>query len=270
MSINVNTGTYLDRILRNTQVEVEQRRASTDREELQRRASAQPTPVDFIAALRRPGVQVIAEIKRRSPSKGPIAPDCDVEAIAEEYISGGCAAISVLTDQKFFDGSLHDLETVSQMAHATELQRPILRKDFVIDPFQLLEARACGADAVLLIVSALDDAVLRDLLAASSDLGLTALVEVHDEAELERALNTDAELIGINNRDLRTFEVTLETTERLASLVPEQITLVGESGIHDRDDLQRLERAGVQAVLVGESLMRQPDRARAIKELRSC
>jgi indole-3-glycerol phosphate synthase len=214
-------------------------------------------------ALRRDATSIIAEVKRASPSKGPIAPDIVAVEVAAEYIAGGTAAISVLTDERFFHGSLDDLRLVAAVAEQT----PVLRKDFVLDAYQIAEARAAGAAAVLLIVAALTDESLRELHQAACEYGLDALVEVHDEAELERALAAEATLIGVNNRDLRTFEVDLVTTERLATLVPPEVTLVGESGIRTRADVERLGRAGVHAVLVGETLMRAPDRAAAVREL---
>jgi indole-3-glycerol phosphate synthase len=262
------TGTYLDRILENTRAELASRRAAMPYAELERAASAAPTPVS-VEGLRAEHVTVIAEFKRASPSKGAIAPNAVARAIAREYVAGGAGAISVLTDARYFGGSLGDLRAVADVAHAGARPTPVLRKDFVIDAYQLAEARAVGADIVLLIVAALGDAELRELLAAARDFGLAALVEVHDEGELERALAVDAMLVGINNRDLRSFQVDLATTERLASLAPPGVTLVGESGIQTRADVRRLGRAGVRAVLVGESLMRAPDRAAAMRELLS-
>ncbi len=266
--VNIETGTYLDTILRNTELELGARKQTTPQDVLIE-CGTDHQPVDMISALREPGTRVISEFKRASPSKGPIAPDATVEQIVTGYLAGGCAAISVLTDERFFQGSLQDLETVSQMAHANPTPRPVLRKDFVIDSYQIDEARAHGADAVLLIVAALDDATLQSLIDYADQRSLTPLVEVHDEREMERALATSAALIGINNRNLRTFEVDLATTERLAPLVPSNITLVGESGIHTREDVERLEAAGVHAVLVGESLMRQSDQAEAVRRLTS-
>jgi indole-3-glycerol phosphate synthase len=264
--VGATTGTYLDRILENTRAELAERRATTPYAEIDRAARSAPRTVG-VAGLRANHVTVIAEFKRASPSKGPIAPDADASAIAHDYIAGGAAAISVLTDARYFGGSLDDLRAVADIAHSGARQTPVLRKDFVIDVYQLAEARAAGADIVLLIVAALGDAELRELLAAARDFGLAALVEVHEETELERALAAGATLVGVNNRDLRSFQVDLATTERLAPLVSPGVTLVGESGVQTRADVARLGRAGVHAVLVGESLMRALDRAAAVREL---
>jgi indole-3-glycerol phosphate synthase len=213
---------------------------------------------DFLAALRAPktgDVALIAEVKKASPSAGVICPDFDPVRIAKEYEAAGARCLSVLTDEKFFHGSLDYLR---QIRAAVEL--PLLRKDFIIDERQILEAIEWGADAILLIVAILDDARLKKFHTLATEAGLAALVEVHDEAELERALAADAELIGVNNRDLKTFKVDLGTTERLAaklfSTTAETSLLVAESGIHTRVDVERLKRAGAQAILVGESLMR--------------
>jgi indole-3-glycerol phosphate synthase len=265
--VGATTGTYLDRILENTRAELAERRATTPYTQLEHAARSTPKTVG-VAGLRANHVTVIAEFKRASPSKGPIASGADADAIARDYVAGGATAISVLTDQRYFGGSLDDLRAVAGIAHGAR-PTPVLRKDFVIDAYQLAEARAAGADIVLLIVAALEDAELRELLAVADSFGLAALVEVHDVAELERALAADATLIGVNNRDLRSFQVDLATTERLAPLVPPSVTLVGESGVQTRADVERLGRAGVHAVLVGESLMRASDRAAALRQLLS-
>jgi indole-3-glycerol phosphate synthase len=262
------TGTFLDRILENTAVELATRRAVRPLHEVERAARTMPPAVPFADGLRGAGVSVIAEVKRASPSRGPIVPGVGAVEIARDYVAGGAAAISVLTDERFFLGSLDDLRSVASVAHAATPAVPVLRKDFVLDAYQIAEARAAGADAVLLIVAALDDRQLFELQQTAEDWGLAALVEVHDERELERALAMDAQFVGVNNRDLHSFVVDLATTERIARLVPDDVTLVGESGIHTRADVERLGRAGVHAVLVGESLMRAPDRAAALRELR--
>jgi indole-3-glycerol phosphate synthase len=211
--------------------------------------------------------RVIAEIKRRSPSRGEIRADFDPAALAKAYAEAGAAAISVLTDERYFGGSLEHLERVRE---ATDV--PVLRKDFAIDAYQIDEARARGADAVLLIAAAFagDGGThrLSDLRGRAEELGLDALVEVHDEAELDGALAIGADLVGINNRNLETFAVDLGTTERLAGRIPEGVVLVAESGIFTNDDIRRLERAGAQAFLVGESLMREPDVGLALRSLR--
>ena len=261
------TGTYLDRILDNTAREVEGRKARTPLADLERETATQPTPLSMTNALRSTDVTVIAEVKRASPSKGEIAPGIDAAEVAQEYITGGASGISVLTDERFFSGSLDDLRAVAAVAHNPLHATPVLRKDFVIDPYQVIEARAAGADCILLIVAALDDERLTSLLQEAHDLGMDVLVEVHAEAELDRALTVGATLIGVNSRDLRTFTVDLATIERLAARVPPHVTLVGESGIRTREDVERLRQAGVHAVLVGETLMRAPDRSAVVREL---
>jgi indole-3-glycerol phosphate synthase len=262
------TGTYLDRILENTAGDVRRRIGAAPVESLHELVAAQREPVSLAAALTVTAeIAIIAEFKRASPSRGEIAPGVAAAEIAADYLRGGCAALSVLTDERFFQGSLADLREVAALAHEAAPARPLLRKDFIISPYQVLEARAHGADAILLIVAALQDAQLRELHDQALELGMGILVEVHDEGELERALAASPVIIGINNRDLRTFEVDLGVTERLAPRVPDGIAVVGESGIHSRADILRLAAAGVDAVLVGESLMRRQDRASAVREL---
>jgi indole-3-glycerol phosphate synthase len=264
----IGNGTYLDRILANTEDELRERMSAQPEEGLQDLAAEQDPPVSLATALTsEPGVSVIAEFKRASPSRGQIVADADPTAIATEYIQGGCAAVSVLTDERYFQGSLGDLRFISMAAGSGAARRPVLRKDFILSPYQILEARAHGADAILLIAAALGDDQLSDLRAVAAEFGMEALVEVHDEAELERALEMDAAIIGINNRDLRTFDVDLATTEALAPRVPQGVVIVGESGVHSRADVIRLGETGVDAVLVGEALISQPDRARAVREL---
>ena len=227
------------------------------------RAESSPEPGDFRGALRRSGeVAVIAEVKRRSPSAGWIRRDLNPAGLASMYAHGGAAAISVLTDEAHFGGSREDLEQVSA---AVDL--PVLRKDFVVDEVQVYEARVMGADAVLLIVRILEDEALRSLLGTARELGLAALVEAHDEAEVERALASGAGIIGINNRDLSRFETDLAVGERLAAGVPEEVVLVGESGITGPEDVDRMGAAGVDAVLVGESLVRADDTMAAVEAL---
>ena len=217
---------------------------------------------DFLAALRQPragGVALIAEVKKASPSAGVICPDFDPVRIAREYEAAGASCLSVLTDEKFFQGSLDYLR---QIRAAVKI--PLLRKDFIIDERQILEAIEWGADAILLIVAILDDRQLREFRTLAEEAGLAALVEVHDEAELDRALASGARLIGVNNRDLKTFTVDLATTERLAAKLfgapgSADCLLVAESGIHSRDDVTRLTSCGARAILVGESLVRGGD-----------
>lgn len=230
---------------------------------------------DFIAALRRPkagSIALIAEVKKASPSAGVICPDFDPVRIAQQYEAAGASCLSVLTDERFFQGSLNHLKQIR-----TAVKLPLLRKDFVIDERQFLETVEWGADAILLIVAILTDAQLKHFHSLASDAGLAALVEVHDETELERALAIDARLIGINNRDLKTFNVDLGTTERLAKKASarggdalQSRILVAESGIRKRADVERLARCGARAILVGESLMEQGNIQTKAKELLGC
>jgi indole-3-glycerol phosphate synthase len=205
---------------------------------------------------------VIAEVKKGSPSKGVIRPDFDPLAIAETYAAAGATCLSVLTDECFFLGHLRYLGLIREQVHL-----PLLRKDFVCDPYQIVEARSAGADAILLIAAMLELEQLRDYAAVAQEYGLDVLLEVHDEAELETALQTDCELIGINNRDLRTFATDLATTERLLPLIPSGRLVVAESGIHSRADIERLQAAGASAFLIGESLMREADIEAKLREL---
>jgi indole-3-glycerol phosphate synthase len=234
-------------------------RAQTLLKEAETATPARP----FASALRRSGeVRLLAEVKRRSPSAGEIRPGADSVDVARRYAAGGAAALSVLTDERFFGGSLDDLLHVRA---AVDL--PVLRKDFVIDSLQLSEARAAGADAVLLIVRILEQSQLRDLHTAARELGMDVLVEIHERSELDRALAACATLIGINNRDLSTFQTDLALSLDLAPGVDSGVTLVAESGIRSSEDVRRLGAAGVDAVLVGESLMRQPDLQAAAEAL---
>jgi indole-3-glycerol phosphate synthase len=254
--------TILDTIIAQKRVEVAalQPRAA----ELKRLAAARSEWRDFAAALRRTDgrVALIAEVKKASPSAGVIRPDFDPVAIARDYERGGASCLSVLTDEKFFQGHL---DYLCRIREAVKL--PLLRKDFIVDELQVHEAVAAGADCVLLIVACLEQAALTNLLRVAADCRLDALVEVHDETELDRALAANAKLIGVNNRNLKTFKVDLATTERLAKRMPAGKTLVAESGIHTRADVERLARCGVNAILVGESLMRSDDIPPKIREL---
>jgi indole-3-glycerol phosphate synthase len=231
---------------------------------LERRAAARAPRGDrFEAALARPDrVNVIAECKRRSPSRGMLAPDYDPVAIATKYERGGAAAISVLTEPTFFDGALDHLTAVREAVGL-----PILRKDFIVEEYQLFEARAAGADAVLLIVAALEQADLVRLQSRARELGLASLVEVHDEAELARAVASGATLIGVNNRNLRTLAVDVSASDRLAAKMPSGVVGVSESGLQTRADLERLAAAGYRAFLIGERFMTDADPARAMSEL---
>ncbi len=223
---------------------------------------------DFLEALKQPRsskMALIAEVKKASPSAGVIRKDFDPVAIAREYEGAGATSLSVLTDEKFFQGSLQFLKAIRQA-----VKLPLLRKDFIIDERQLLEAIEWGADAILLIVAILNDAQLTRLHGWATEAGLSVLVEVHDEAELERALAAGARLVGVNNRDLKTFKVDLATTERVATRLrsqPDRPLLVAESGIHTRADVERLARCGAQAILVGESLIRETDISAKVRHL---
>jgi indole-3-glycerol phosphate synthase len=217
---DIQTGTILDAILARTAADLAVRKSITAVTGLEAAADSRPAPLSLRAALAGPEMSVIAEIKRASPSRGTFPVSIDPATLAIDYIAGGAAAISVLTDEPFFQGTLGDLEAAASVAHNVDKTVPVLRKDFVIDPYQIVEARAHGADAVLLIVAALDDAALRELLAAAATWGMDALVEVHDEREMERAATAGARVVGINNRDLKTFTVDLGVSERLAPLPP--------------------------------------------------
>jgi indole-3-glycerol phosphate synthase len=225
-------------------------------------AAGRPECRPFREALSRPGTSVIAEYKRRSPSAGVIREGADVADLVRAYERGGAAALSVLTEEDHFGGSLADLHEA-----AATCDLPVLRKDFTIDPYQVFEAKAAGGDAVLLVVGALEPAELATLHGLARDLDVDALVEVHDEAELEVALAIDAEVIGINNRDLEDFSVDLSRTFELLTDVPAGKTVVSESGIATREQVEELEQVGVDAVLIGETLMRAPDPEAAVREL---
>jgi indole-3-glycerol phosphate synthase len=216
----------------------------------------------FARALSGDRRRIIAEVKKASPSKGLIRAEFDPVAIARSYAAGGASAISVLTEERFFQGRLRDLEDIR-----AAVGLPLLRKDFTIDPYQLFEARACGADAVLLIAAMLDAKRMRDLRQQATELSLDALVEVHTENELAAAVEAGAQLIGVNNRDLKTFEVDLATAERLAPLVPAGMAAVCESGIDSLEQIRRMERCGIHAFLIGESLMRSPEPGEKLREL---
>lgn len=260
------TGTVLDRILRRKQEEVAERKAARSLEQVRADAEAQSPARGFARALREcvdaGGPAVIAEVKKASPSKGVIREDFDPAAIARSYEQGGATCLSVLTDRDFFQGSEAYLQ---QAREACAL--PVLRKDFTIDPWQVWEARAIGADAVLLIAAALEDELLAQLYAATRDAGLDALVEVHTREELHRALRLDAELIGINNRDLHTFDTTLDTTLDLLDEIPDDRLVITESGIHEPENVHRMRDNGVEAFLVGEAFMRAADPGRELRRL---
>lgn len=256
----------MDTIIAHKRIEVEQRRSYTPLVKwVEQRAKVNPSPRDFLAALQAPkigSVALIAEVKKASPSAGIIRIDFDPVAIAKEYEAAGASCLSVLTDEKFFQG--HD-DYLTAMHEATSL--PIIRKDFVINDWQIYESRALGADAVLLIVAALEPTQIADFQAVAHELGMAALVEVHTEAEMEVALGANATLIGINSRNLNTFVTDLETVARLAAMVPAGVTLVAESGLKTPADVKRVAEAGAKAILVGETLMRSPDIGAATRAL---
>ncbi|HLG54757.1 MAG TPA: indole-3-glycerol phosphate synthase TrpC [Vicinamibacterales bacterium] len=258
------TPDLLRTIVAATQRITQVRREHESLSSLERRAATGTPHGDrFEAALGRQGrVNVIAECKRRSPSRGVLAPQYDPVAIATQYEAGGAAAISVLTEPTFFDGSLAHVTAVRQAVGL-----PLLRKDFIVDEYQLLEARAAGADAVLLIVAALEQAELIRLQSRARELGLATLVEVHDEEELSRAIDSGAKVVGVNNRNLRTLTVDVSASDRLAARMPAGVIRVSESGLQTRADLERLAGAGYQAFLIGERFMTAPDPAKAIAEL---
>ena len=255
----------LDRIVEDTRDEVKRRRRALPLAELEALLHGRgdhEASRPFSEALTRPGISLIAEHKRRSPSAGAIREGSSVVEVVQAYERGGAAALSVLTEPFHFDGSLDDLRDARA---ATTL--PVLRKDFIVDPYQLYEAAAAGADAILLIVAALEEVQLARLLQEAGALDLDALVEVHDEKELETALEVEADVLGINNRDLDDFSVDIERTYELLADVPAGKTVVSESGFTHREQLDELERVGVDAVLIGETLMRAPDVEAVVREL---
>jgi indole-3-glycerol phosphate synthase len=254
----------LDEILAKKRDSVAELKRSHDLSDFQKAAQSAPAPRDFLDAIKgEPGPAIVAEIKKASPSAGVIEPNLDIAAIVTSYERGGAAALSVITEEIFFLGKLEYLRETRRFS-----QLPILCKDFIIDPIQVFAARAFGADAVLLIGEALDRDSLADLLETARSLGMACLVEVHDEKALAKVLTTDARLIGINNRNLKTFEVSLKTTLDLRPLVPKDRLVVSESGIQQRRDLESLAAVGVDAVLIGTSLMRSSDPEKKLRELK--
>jgi len=259
--VTQETEDLLSRLVLEARLDLQRRRYLMDSDRFEETVAAY-RPRDFLGALRKPSLAVIAEMKQRTPSMGVLAENYRPPDLAHAYTEGGAAAISVLTHMAGFGGRPEHMRAVRA---ATNL--PILRKDFVTDPFEIAEARACGADAVLLIVAALEADELRRLVAVARSRGLAALVEVHDEAQTAAALEAGATAIGINHRDLRTFAIDLALTERLRKLIPSTVVVVAESGIHTAEDARRVREAGADAILVGEALMRAPDPATRIKEL---
>ncbi len=255
----------LDDIVAAKKRELVRSRRAVPLAELRRQAAQQAPALDFAAALKGGRVRIIAEVKKASPSRGLLVPDLDPVALAQTYARNGAAAISVLTEAGFFQGSLDFLRQVRRAPGLKDV--PLLRKDFIFAPYQVYESRAAGADAILLIVAILADEQLKALLGLAGELGMQCLVEVHDAAELVRALAAGAGLVGINNRDLRTFRVDLATTRQLRPLVPDGVVLVSESGIGRRQDIEQLAVWGVDAALVGEALVTAPDVAARLREL---
>ncbi|UCC50972.1 MAG: indole-3-glycerol phosphate synthase TrpC [Anaerolineaceae bacterium] len=255
-------GTILDEIMAYKRQELPKRKRETPLANLRAFASVAPAPLDFFTALKKPGVSLIAECKKASPSKGLLVPDYDAVALANNYARAGASAISVLTDSRFFQGSLADLRRVKeatagfQPTGSSYKGVPVLRKDFIFDSYQVYEARAAGADALLLIAAVLADSELRDLLALTWQLEMHALVEVHTEQELARVLPLGARIIGVNNRNLQTFEVDFGNTARLRRLIPDDLVTVAESGLKSTTDVARMRELGVDAILVGETLVK--------------
>ncbi|MDA1054812.1 MAG: indole-3-glycerol phosphate synthase TrpC [Planctomycetota bacterium] len=255
--------TILDKIVATKRAEIVRAKQLRPEAELRAAIADAPPPRDFFQALAAGGaIKLIAEVKKASPSKGLIRADFQPVEIARAYEANGAACISALTDEQYFQGSLDYLRAIRAAVHV-----PVLRKDFILDAYQLLEARAAGADAVLLIAECLDDCNLRKLHNEAVELGMAPLVELYDPANLTRVFDAGATLIGVNNRDLRTFEVDLRHTIRMRERIPDECVLVGESGIHSREDALLLQEAGVDAMLVGEHLMSQPDVGAAVRAL---
>ncbi|AGB40387.1 Indole-3-glycerol phosphate synthase [Halobacteroides halobius DSM 5150] len=252
----------LDRIVKHKKEEVKEEKSKESLKELKLRINDLPGTRDFKAALKKPGVSLIAEVKKASPSKGVIKAEFNPEEIVKEYQTAGARAVSVLTDQKFFQGQLDYLRLVKE-----KVKLPILRKDFIIDPYQIYQARAYRADAILLIAAILTTQQLRDYLILANKLDLDVLLEVHNREELYQALEVDADLIGINNRNLKVFEVDLATTLGLQRLVPNDKVIISESGIKTKSDINLLAKHNIDGVLVGESLMKSDDISAKVKEL---
>jgi len=252
----------LNRIITQKRDEVKQRKESLPLSGLKERIAQRQAPLDLAAALSGDQIQLIAEVKKASPSRGLLCPDFNPVKLAKEYAQGGAAAISVLTEVNYFGGSLDHLAAIREA-----ISLPLLRKDFIFDPYQIYESRAYGADALLLIAGILSQGQLEELLSLSHSLGLKCLVEVHSEAEVDRALVSRAKIIGINNRDLSTFNVDINTTRRLRALLPQQQIVVSESGISSRRDIEKLKGWGINAVLIGEALVTAGDIQTKMQEL---
>jgi indole-3-glycerol phosphate synthase len=254
---------FLERVAAIKRKEIDRRKASVSLEEMKERVSGLPSPRDFLESIsKNEPMALIAEIKQASPSAGAIQELSDIPRIARAYQSAGACAVSVLTEAHFFRGELSHLRQIKDV-----VSLPLLQKDFIIDPFQIYEGRVTGADAVLLIAALLAPGQLRGFAELARGLGLVPLVEVHDEEDLNKILDLDLPIIGVNNRNLKTLAVNLDTTFRLLEMIPPGRVIISESGIKSRQDVQRLQQAGVKAILVGEVLMRAPDPAAKIREL---
>lgn len=266
LDIAKHKGQVLDQIMAWKRQEVPKQMAELPLEQVRAFARIGPKPLDFAAALTaQAGASLIAEVKKASPSKGLIAQEFDPVQIGETYARNGAAAISCLTDARFFQGQLSYLAGIKERLQGLGLDVPVLRKDFIYHEYQVWEARMAGADAILLIVAVLGERDLRELRLLAEELGMAALVEVHDEAEVARAVASGATLIGVNNRNLKTFEVDIENTARLRALLPEGTTVVGESGIRTVEDVARMAEMGCDGILVGETFCKLPQRERAAK-----
>jgi indole-3-glycerol phosphate synthase len=255
----------LDDIVASKREELKRVKAEVSLAELEGQIARQRRPLDFAAALRADGVGIIAEVKKASPSKGILCPDFEPAGLAKAYVAGGAVAISVLTEINYFQGSLDQLALLKDLPELREM--PLLRKDFIFDPYQVYESRAAGADAILLIAAVLNDEEMRELQGIVVGLGMQCLVEVHDCPEMERVLASGSEIIGINNRDLTTFDVDIATTERLRPLIPNDRIVVSESGISRDENIKKLREWGVNAALIGEALVTSSDVAARLKEL---
>jgi indole-3-glycerol phosphate synthase len=262
MNAHANTGTVLDRILEARRAEVDHRKRVLPETALKYGVKAAPPVRDFAAALSRDAINVLAELKPASPSQGIIRDPFDAAELGKSLASAGAAALSVLTEGEFFRGSLKNLRDARK-----EIALPVLRKDFIFDPWQVWESRANDADSFLLIVAALSDAQLRDLIALGRELGMEPLVEVHTREELDRALAVGARIIGVNNRDLKTLTVRAETSYELIEQIPEECLAIAESGLRSHDDLKKLRAAGFDAFLIGEHLMLSPNPGAALRAL---
>ena len=266
-------GTILDEIMRYHREQLPKIKRQVPISDLRALAGIAPRPLDFYESLRAPGVSLIAECKKASPSKGLLVPHYDPGELARTYVAAGARAISVLTDGRHFQGSLNDLRTVKEVVIEHQEKRgsvaavPVLRKDFIFDPYQVYESRVAGADAILLIAAVLSDNIMRDLLDLTRELEMSALIEVHTRAELDRVLLLDPRIIGVNNRNLQTFEVDFDNTARLRQLIPPNVVVVGESGIKTAVDVRQMGEIGIDAILVGESLVKSKDVLNAAREL---